>query len=704
MSNNKKGDMGLQVLQRSMKSSLENYRRALANKQSIIDAKQKLLLQEQNEMKFNELSSAVFREKHGEHNEHRANSGFNCSCAMCQLKEAQTKRSALKIPFIKEMDEDSDSQNQDFPFLLKKLLPVKNNAKSLKLLIPDTVVFQNGEPIFIIYNSRDQYVRSVRQKERLTLTEIKKFLQERRKTKDIHNNLYNETTITIKNKLNNRGEEGAHEQSRDRASSKDDSFIDGDWREPVEDVKVLNPKKKREMKRIVEQSNATKDAVLIHYKDDSIQVLSELDFSYFMIKRKIEAIWKEITYMQLSIKLASSHSYLIRVEYALEKDSSHLLYQKALDYVLYLKDDQLNEVHGFAEATEEDYYEESLKNKNMYEYCQYSLYKVVHYIEAFTGTKICKMVAEFGLEQATNLVYLVNANKISFKETKKDYVLRKIYLSDAETRERINNDLNGSKKSFKNEILTAFQEFMVKTYGHVKATSKITEVENKDIYSDDSDTDKAFKEINPKAPFNLSDFLQNRVEVPKFVEWLAMRAGVGGNSNVYTRLLTKLKLKQSKLGTNSLLSAAGSPHGTTRTSFFEYDKAKAEKKKLKVLDICGNGVANKRHQHALPEYQLNNLTVKNRGNSPTSQTFFTIDHTFTFKFTKSPKSEAAAKMMQTFDSALSRDKIATSALIRPSSSLFKSAPRPINPEKIKGPLNRPNSLTHILYVRPGTSA
>ena len=49
---------------------------------------------------------------------------------------------------------DHDITDKDFLFVLRRLLPAKNSPYSLKILIPDTVVFWNGEAKFMIYNGK----------------------------------------------------------------------------------------------------------------------------------------------------------------------------------------------------------------------------------------------------------------------------------------------------------------------------------------------------------------------------------------------------------------------------------------------------------------------------------------------------------------------------------------------------------------------
>jgi len=62
--------------------------------------------------------------------------------------------SGLKSSSINNTTADHDLIDKDFLFVLKRLLPAKNSQYSLRVLIPDTVVFWNGEAKFLIYNGK----------------------------------------------------------------------------------------------------------------------------------------------------------------------------------------------------------------------------------------------------------------------------------------------------------------------------------------------------------------------------------------------------------------------------------------------------------------------------------------------------------------------------------------------------------------------
>lgn len=47
---------------------------------------------------------------------------------------------------------DHELLDKNFLYILRRLLPAKNSLYSLRIMIPDTVVFYNGEAKYIVYN------------------------------------------------------------------------------------------------------------------------------------------------------------------------------------------------------------------------------------------------------------------------------------------------------------------------------------------------------------------------------------------------------------------------------------------------------------------------------------------------------------------------------------------------------------------------
>lgn len=73
------------------------------------------------------------------------------------------------------------NHDQDLCFVLRRLVPPARIQRALRIFVPETVIFWNGEARLLVSTSlKDGYLKFVKQKEKLQLNEIRKFLNEKR--------------------------------------------------------------------------------------------------------------------------------------------------------------------------------------------------------------------------------------------------------------------------------------------------------------------------------------------------------------------------------------------------------------------------------------------------------------------------------------------------------------------------------------------
>lgn len=66
-------------------------------------------------------------------------------------------------------------------FILRRLIPPSRVNRTLRLYIPETVIFWHGEAKLLAFtSSKDSQLKFIRQREKLQLNELRKFLNERR--------------------------------------------------------------------------------------------------------------------------------------------------------------------------------------------------------------------------------------------------------------------------------------------------------------------------------------------------------------------------------------------------------------------------------------------------------------------------------------------------------------------------------------------
>ena len=90
----------------------------------------------------------------------QADGDLKCYCSVCtvQNKYRPEPEEVPRDPFFEDLDLTSNDQCQtyekDFTFVLKRLMPTKHTSHTLRLRIPDTVIFINGQPKFFVLQNK----------------------------------------------------------------------------------------------------------------------------------------------------------------------------------------------------------------------------------------------------------------------------------------------------------------------------------------------------------------------------------------------------------------------------------------------------------------------------------------------------------------------------------------------------------------------
>ncbi len=99
------------------------------------------------------ISNLIF-DKHADGN-------FKCSCEVCEV-DSKTKREE-KAPdptlnFFHKFNFEQEALNsepeKDFIFILRKLIPPKKLPYSVRIFVPETVAFVDGDPKFIVQSEK----------------------------------------------------------------------------------------------------------------------------------------------------------------------------------------------------------------------------------------------------------------------------------------------------------------------------------------------------------------------------------------------------------------------------------------------------------------------------------------------------------------------------------------------------------------------
>jgi len=79
--------------------------------------------------------------------------------------------------------------DKGFAFIMRNLKP-KSHQKSLKLMVPDTVFFQKGQPKFLVHNKRDREFNYVTKRHKLVSDSLKDFFNERKRKGEMDIQVY----------------------------------------------------------------------------------------------------------------------------------------------------------------------------------------------------------------------------------------------------------------------------------------------------------------------------------------------------------------------------------------------------------------------------------------------------------------------------------------------------------------------------------
>ena len=293
------------------------------------------------------------------------------------------------------------------------------------------------------------------------------------------------------------------------------------------------------------------------------------------------------------------------MKYIYEKEKHKELFTKSLNEICFLSNLRPpSEDKGPSIAEEESLqFEAELKKNNIIEYSNYITYKIVHYIEAFSGIKIMKFIAEY-LKDDFNNLWLMNCchiksfdiNTMFTKEP--DYILKKVNLIDQEQKNELVKDLDNfyekSSKIRKKKIDKISDKFI----GNYEKTKEQLGIDLNQKTPEDSFSDNVFRNLNPNNPFTLSHILKNshkialkRYILQNFPENLLKYDQESLETEARDfKFNKKLRIRPNshKIKTNDMTKSTN--YTRTGSSKFGLNYENKNKKQEKFLSLCHNGM------------------------------------------------------------------------------------------------------------------
>lgn len=410
----------------------------------------------------------------------------SCKCTYCLTKRPKeemnlfdTTDEVTSVEFenhkalITEKLRDTD--DQDFAFVLKRLHNNRNKIGNPMILVADTVLFENNEPILFVYNKKFNGIAKLNYRESseekpLRWLEIKRAMAEHYNQKNMsYHNKYvcffpnkKNTEQQFKNNLNFMLPQSPTNQLKSNIQGWDSFQFEEPSHQPKkhnENSTILNERKSKVFNETSvfdynhEQENSkTKfkkgtncsskninrakhlstskhnetvsflDELRLIFKfkvDDRIEVIGKNELNTRIVKRNTTKIFKDYNYVQRAIYNNHANMNIYKVKFCKEHIEDEELFERAIIESRVLNDRCPKTSLFYISRDQEAYFMEELMREKVRCYCLYICYKIYHIINEFHEIQLEKFVADF-VEDVSGAIYLSNVYLINIETKRKD--------------------------------------------------------------------------------------------------------------------------------------------------------------------------------------------------------------------------------------------------------------------------------------------
>jgi hypothetical protein len=371
---------------------------------------------------------------------------YFCSCTLCETQRKSHPSSNKKIQ-AKEDYANYEGQEQSFTWLLHQL-GKSSNDQPLKINIPETIVFRRSRPVFVIQQKQDRSLKLTSSSQKLKLQDLKKL-------------------ISSASKQRKREDFAGHRISR----------IDSGYSKDVALVKYMHRDYDNES-----------DFIHPSFEEGALKVMTELEFADLMIERPGSSIWKKICYIQSVVKCRHGlgEGFILTYYSHDANDAEALLeLQKA----------------GMADCESHEF---SLIN-DVHRYAEFVCRKIAYVLAVNCQLELLRFCPEFAVDD-NGKTWLVSASRISVKKieiTEKDQevVFKKVELRSAESKERLNEELQAGFNEIRAPHQARMLEEMNRHYLELKNKMGIDEIFRQK--PKDPKSNEAFCKLRPFSPYSI---------------------------------------------------------------------------------------------------------------------------------------------------------------------------------------------------------
>ena len=194
------------------------------------------------------------------------------------------------------------------------------------------------------------------------------------------------------------------------------------------------------------------------------------------------------------------------------KDKDRELFIRAKKEILIINGDIPRASQEYISLGDEEHFEETLAAQNEEEFCLYTLYKIVHFLEIVAGVRVLKMAGEFARDDA-GFYWLINLHSVKHANcmvsTREELQIKNVDKILQEENSKLTSELDIYYRSIeRREAVKVLNQVMKQHYNEQKKRVGLDNyVEN---YFNDDISDDLFAKIHPDAPFKLSSLLKTK--------------------------------------------------------------------------------------------------------------------------------------------------------------------------------------------------
>lgn len=391
-----------------------------------------------------------------------------CSCSIC---DTQRRLKFDPINIIDEKEEFANFEGQGFSFTsLLQELGKAANEHSLKINIPETVVFLKSRPIFMISQRPDRSLKMTTSGKLLTLNELRKlFPTVARLRKKVEEN------VQIKQGF-------PESQGKEVALVK---YMQRDFDNEMENINPWN-------------------------EDGALRVLQESEFIDLFAERAGSYIWKKISYIQgvVKSKTGLNGSFFITYYSHTKNDRPAIL-----------------ELEKAGKADDEVFERTLMLDQN--KYAEFLSKKIAYVLAVYSQIEILRFSPEF-IKDENGKIWFFCASRIAVRRI--DYLepeayFKRVQLRTAEKKETLNEEIQYNTYEPNEPHQVRMKSEMVQFYDKIKYRTGVTEVLKEKI--PDSRSNEAFRQLRPYSPFVFSQIMNPNFTIGEgFTERVQRRSSV----------------------------------------------------------------------------------------------------------------------------------------------------------------------------------